>query len=103
MSWDSDGPIQVTATEAKSSWIWFLLLGLIQGGHTTAEDAIAKWPSVMVENRAGESRTIIKKLKSNDEAVAQAERVQAELDILGLSQWCQKYDVPIAWAIRESV
>lgn len=87
-------PIKIRATEAKSSWIRYFVVGwLINGTSGSAEDGISKWPSVVAVNRAGRERRILK-LDSNEEARTQAERVQAELEILGLTKWCEKYDVP---------
>jgi hypothetical protein len=94
-------PIQIEATQAKSSWIKFFVLGLLNtsmGGTTaSAEDGISRWPSVVVVNRLGQERRL-EKLESNDEAEVRAERVQADLEILGLEAWCEKYDVPLAFA-----
>jgi hypothetical protein len=40
----------------------------------------------------------LKKFESNEEAEARAERVRADLEILGLEGWCKRYDVPLAFA-----
>jgi hypothetical protein len=94
-------PIQIKATHAKSSWIKFFVLGLLNtsmGGTTaSAEDGVSHWPSVVVVNRLGQEKRL-EKFESNEEAEARAERVQADLDILGLEGWCKKYDVPLAFA-----
>lgn len=87
-------PVEIRATEAKSSWIRYFVMGwLINGTSSSAEDGISRWPSVVAVNHAGMERRLLK-LESNEEARAQAERVQADLQILGLTQWCEKYDVP---------
>jgi hypothetical protein len=92
-------PIQIRATYAKSSWIKFLAIGLLNAGtgQGSAEDGISHWPSVVVVNRLGRERRVLK-LESNDEADASAQRVKAELEILGLERWCEKYDVPLKFA-----
>lgn len=96
-----ENPIQIKATYAKSSWIKFFVLGLLNtsmGGTTaSAEDGVSHWPSVVVINRLGQEKRL-EKFESNEEAEARAERVQADLDILGLEGWCKKYDVPLAFA-----
>jgi len=96
-----DYPIQIEATHAKSSWIKFIALGLLNtsmGGTTaSAQDGVSHWPSVVVVNRLGQEKRL-EKCESNEEAEARAERVQADLDILGLESWCKKYDVPVAFA-----
>jgi hypothetical protein len=94
-------PIRIRATEAKSSWIRYFVVGwLVNGTSGSAEDGISKWPSVVAVNRAGKERRILK-LDSNEEAQAQAERVQADLEILGLTRWCEKYDVPSGFVSAE--
>jgi hypothetical protein len=94
-------PIRIRATKAKSSWIRYFVVGwLVNGTSGSAEDGISKWPSVVAVNRAGKERRILK-LDSNEEAEAQAERVQADLEILGLTQWCEKYDVPSGFVSAE--
>ena len=96
-----DYPIQIKATYAKSSWIKFFVLGLLNtsmGGTTaSAEDGVSRWPSVVVVNRLGQEQRL-EKLESNEEAEARADRLQADLDILGLESWCRRYDVPLAFA-----
>jgi hypothetical protein len=93
-------PIQIRASRAKSSWIKFFTLGLLNGGMGgtgSAEDGISHWPLVVVVNRLGSERRLLK-LESNEEAEASAQRVQADLEILGLERWCEKYDVPLEFA-----
>ncbi len=41
------------------------------------------------------------KLSSDEEAKAALERIQADMDILGLPQWCEKYDVPADFVLSE--
>src|SRR5271167_1470828 len=94
---DSDYGVEILATQARLSWLRFFLIessvstggGARKPGETTAplQATISKWPSLVVVNCAGESRRILGKLQSNEEAVAQADRVQTELDILGIAQW----------------
>jgi hypothetical protein len=68
------------------------------GGTTaSAEDGISHWPSVVVVNRLGQERRL-EKFESNEEADARAQRVQADLEILGLESWCERYDVPLKFA-----
>ena len=96
-----DYPIRIQATYARTSWIKFFILGLLNtgiGGTTaSAEDGISHWPSVVVVNRLGQERRL-EKFDSNEEADARAERVQADLEILGLESWCKKYNVPLEFA-----
>jgi hypothetical protein len=70
----------------------------VNGGTTaSAEDGISHWPSVVVVNRLGQEKRL-GQFESNEEAEARAERVQADLDILGLEGWCKRYNVPLAFA-----
>jgi hypothetical protein len=90
-----DSPIQIQATYAKSSWIKYWVLGLLNvgtGGAGSAADGISHWPSVVVLNKRGERRQL-EKFDSNEEADARAIRIRADLEILGLEGWCERYDV----------
>jgi len=110
MRGDSDYGIEILATKARLSWFRFFLIESsastrgtspeARGDDGTSAATISKWPSVVVVNCAGQSRRIIGKLKSDEEAVVQADRVRTELDILGVAQWCEKYNIPLKRAQR---
>jgi hypothetical protein len=106
----SDCGLEIMATKARMGWLSFFLFESSASARGTIPEArgddgasaatLSKWPSVVVVNRAGESRRILGRLQSNEEAVAQADRVRTELDILGIAQWCEKYNIPLKWARR---
>jgi hypothetical protein len=107
---DSNYGVEILATKARMSWLRFFLtessastrgeVPEARGDDGTSAATISKWPSVVVVNPAGESRRILGKLQSNEEAVAQADRVRTELGVLGIAQWCEKYKIPLKWAQR---
>ena len=93
-------PIQIRATKAKSSWIKFMVVGVLNeatGGVGSAEEGISRWPSVVVVNRLGQEKRL-EKFESNEEADARAQRINADLETLGLEAWCRRYDVPLEFA-----
>jgi hypothetical protein len=97
-----DSPIRIQATYAKSAWIKYWVLGLLNvgtGGAGSAENGISHWPSVVVVNRRGEQRRL-EKFDSNEKADARAERIRVDLQILGLEAWCERYDVPLEFVRR---
>lgn len=58
-----------------------------------ADDGIKRWPAIVAVNRFGEERKLLES-DSEEQAVTNVDRVQADFDILGLRRWCEKYDVP---------
>jgi len=106
----ADQTVEILATKTRLSWLRFFLIessasarGTIpeaRGDDGTSAATASRWPSVVVVNPAGQSRRILGKLQSNEEAVAQADRIRTELDILGIAQWCEKYNIPLKWAQR---
>lgn len=94
-------PLTLRVIGVKHSWIRYFVLGwLINGTSSSAEDGISRWPSVVAVNFGGKERRLMK-LSSDEEAKAALERIQADMDILGLPQWCEKYDVPADFVLSE--
>src|SRR5580658_4437472 len=91
---ESECSVQIRAAKAKTSWIKFFVVGLLNRGIVQADDGISRKPAVVAVNRHSKERRLLK-YESNDEAEQAVERVRADLDILGIRQWCDKYDVPL--------
>jgi hypothetical protein len=106
----ADQTVEILATKARLSWLKFFFIESSESARGTVPEArgddgtsaatASKWPSVVVVNRVGQTKRIIGKLHSDEEAMAQADRVRTELDTLGMTQWCEKYKIPLKWAQR---
>src|SRR5580692_2760923 len=91
-------PLTLRVIGVKHSWIRYFVLGwLINGTSSRAGDGISRCPSVVAVNLGGKERRLMK-LSSDEEAKAAMGRIEADMDILGLPQWCEKYDVPAGGA-----
>jgi hypothetical protein len=53
----------------------------------------SRWPVVIAVNRLGQERQLLE-CETTKKATAEVERVRADLEILGLRIWCEKYGVP---------
>jgi hypothetical protein len=102
--------VEILATKARMSWLRFFLIessesarGTVPGARGddgTSAATASKWPSVVVVNHVGQTKRVIGRLRSDEEALAQADRVRRDLDALGIVQWCEKYKIPLKWAQR---
>ena len=102
--------VEILATKARMSWIRFFFIESSESARGTVSEArgddgtsaatASKWPSVVVVNPVGQTKRIIGRLHSDEEALAQADRVRRDLDTLGMAQWCEKYRIPLKWAQR---
>lgn len=52
--------------------------------------------SVVVFNRLGRMRTLVR-LSTLEEAMAAKDRIQSELDDLGVAAWCERNGIPLRW------
>jgi hypothetical protein len=82
MASQGDGPVRIQATEAKSSWIRYLVVvDQRHLGQCRGRD-LQMYLRCCCQS-CGKERRILK-LDSNEEARVQAERVEADLEMLGL-------------------
>ncbi len=90
------GALRFEVTKAKVSWgAYFqdLMRPRFGGGFKTYS---GRGPSVVVENTHGDKR-VVEVTKSMKEAQDRAATLERDFKTLSLSEWCERYDVPVSF------
>jgi Protein of unknown function (DUF2510) len=85
--------IDIRVQEPESFQKW---LEMAPGGHHSWNPQWAegsRWPVVVAVDRLGQKRQLVE-CETKKKAAAEVERVRANLETLGLQDWCEKYGVP---------
>jgi hypothetical protein len=86
-------PIEIRVKEPES-YLKFLQVAYAetQGFNPQRVDG-SRWPVVIAVNRLGHERQLLE-CETKKKAAAEFERIRADLEILGLRDWCERYGVP---------
>jgi hypothetical protein len=84
-------PIELRVAQPKVPWKRVIVSILSESDERWAEGS--PWPSVNAINMFGEERQLVE-LSTKKEAITRLAEVRADLENLGLRDWCEKYDVP---------
>lgn len=84
-------PIELRVAQPKVPWKSVIVSILSESGERWAEGS--PWPSVNAINMFGEELQLVE-LPTKKEAITRLAEVRADLESLGLRDWCDKYDVP---------
>jgi hypothetical protein len=92
-------PLKFAVEKPKIKWGSYLQDMMRTRGSASSQfqDYSGSGPSVVVQNESGEKR-VLQVTKNVKEARDRAAAIENDYKSLGLAQWCERYDVPVAFA-----